>query len=208
MLHWLVAPLLSFLAKPRETPLAESFVLQASRKEAPAPFSLMDKIRGKAALATGWDHLDMAAECMDHMAAGIDTTGDALCFIMWQLSQPESQQVQSRLRHECQQDADISFERLPWLNAVVMEGLRCFPPIPMSLPRRVPAQGRTVDGYHLPAGTVVSGQAWSVHRLNDAVFPDPDTFKPERWLNVDMEADMKRLMWAFSSGGRGCIGKQ
>ncbi|THC92422.1 hypothetical protein EYZ11_008112 [Aspergillus tanneri] len=33
--------------------------------------------------------MQVAAECKDHMAAEIDTTGDALSFLMWELSQPQ-----------------------------------------------------------------------------------------------------------------------
>ena len=48
-------------------------------------------------------------------------------------------------------------------------------------------------GYAVPAGTVVSTQAWSMHR--DAnVFPSPETFLPERWLPVEgVEGEEERL---------------
>lgn len=38
-------------------------------------------------------------------------------------------------------------------------------------------------GYALPPGTIVSTQAWSMHR-DTSVFPSPDTFLPDRWLEV------------------------
>ncbi|KAM0562633.1 hypothetical protein ACHAPJ_002323 [Fusarium lateritium] len=149
----------------------------------------------------------MAAECLDHMAAGIDTTGDVLCFLMWELSQPRSTKYQHLLREEFQNKPDVPFDELPILDAVLNEGLRCFPAIPMSLPRYVPQGGRVIDGFSLPGMTVVSCQAMSVHRINDDVFPDPDKFYPERWLEAEGDADRRRHQWAFSSGGRGCIGK-
>jgi cytochrome P450 len=46
---------------------------------------------------------------------------------------------------------------------------------------------------------------YTLHR-NPDVFKEPDTFIPERWLNDDPE--LKRWWWAFSSGGRMCIGEQ
>ena len=176
----------------------------------------------------GFDALDAAAESLDHMAAGIDTTGDALCFLMWELSMPRSLHFQEKLRRELLENADkgteaLPFDRLPFLDAVIMDGLRCFPAIPMSLPRVVPDQhwgrtakvnqqhhgnGRIIDGFFLPAGTVVSSQAYSVHRMDTTIFPDPDTFNPDRWLALDGDADRKRSFFAFASGGRGCIGKQ
>lgn len=142
------------------------------------------------------------------MAAGIDTTGDALCFLMWELSQPTSMHCQRRLQEELRANPGASFDKLPYLDAVVMEGLRCFPAIPMSLPRYVPAGGRTIDGFFLPGGTTVSCQAYSTGRIDTNVFPNPDAFLPDRWLEPEGDAERKRLFFAFASGGRGCIGKQ
>ncbi len=232
---------IALFTKPRDTPLADSFVLDTSAKKDAAHFTLSARMHEKqqpqslpkdeedqaSTKAPGFDAIDAAAESLDHMAAGIDTTGDALCFLMWELSMPRSLHFQERLRRELLDNAAkgadaVSFDRLPFLDAVVMEGLRCFPAIPMSLPRVVPGKnfgrgqnqsppqgdGRVVDGYFLPSGTIVSSQAYSVHRMDTAVFPDPDTFNPDRWLASDGDTDRKRLFFAFASGGRGCIGKQ
>lgn len=145
---------------------------------------------------------------VDHLAAGIDTTGDALTFLMYQLSLPESFDVQEKLSKEVQQADSRSLDDLPYLEAVVKEGLRVFPPIPMSQPRYVPAGGRTIDGYLIPAGTIVSCQAWSVHQLNEDVFPEGEKFIPERWLDAKRVVDMNRLFFAFGAGARGCTGRQ
>lgn len=196
---------LYFLAKPRETPLADDFVLGSSAATDAAAFTLTDRLHGQNLKL---DDLDIAAECLDHMSAGIDTTGDGLCFLMWELSQPSSASCQQRLRAELLANPEVAFDKLPFLDAVVMEGLRCFPPIPMSLPRYVPRGGRDIDGFFLPEGTIVSSQAYSVHRLDSDVFPDPDVFRPERWLDREGDAERRRLFFAFASGGRGCIGKQ
>jgi cytochrome P450 len=170
-----------------------------------APFTLLNRLQGPT---YNLDSLDIAAECLDHMAAGIDTTGDALCFLMWELSQPGSIHHQRKLQQELLANPEESFDKLPYLDAVVNEGLRCFPAIPMSLPRYVPPGGRTIDGFFLPGETTVSCQAYSVHKLDAAVFPDPETFQPERWLAPKGDAERKRLFFAFANGGRGCVGKQ
>ncbi|KAH8194431.1 hypothetical protein TruAng_011399 [Truncatella angustata] len=161
-LYSLIGGILRVFAKPRETPGADHLVLSASSKTDPEPFTLVSRMQEKA---HGMDHLDMAAECLDHMAAGIDTTG------------------------------------------VVLEGLRCTPAIPMSLPRYVPKGGRTIDGYFVPERTIVSSQAYSAHRIDQKVFPEPDLFNPNRWLEQSGDAERKRLFFAFASGGRGCVGK-
>ncbi|ROV99147.1 hypothetical protein VMCG_06643 [Cytospora schulzeri] len=212
-LHAVVGRVMSlFGATPRETPLADRFVLDNSVRGLDArPFTLLSRLSDKV-----WemDSEAIAAECLDHMAAGIDTTGDALCFLMWELSQPRSMRYQEALRAELQGGTtgaeEEGWDKLPYLDAVVMEGLRCFPAIPMSLPRYVPQGGRTIDGYFVPGRTIVSAQAYSVHRTDTGVFPDPDRFDPERWLSRKEgggDAERKRLFFAFSSGGRGCVGK-
>ncbi|KAI2778989.1 cytochrome P450 3A13 [Daldinia loculata] len=203
-LHKIIGNVLSWFAKPRQTPLADELVLSASAKTGPAQFTLLSRMQDKN---YEMEHIDMAAECLDHMAAGIDTTGDALCFLMWEISQPISFYVQQRLQEELRANPEVAFDKLPYLDAVVMEGLRCFPAIPMSLPRYVPSGGRTIDGYMIPEGTIVSCQAYSTHRIDESVFPQPDTFDPDRWLQEAGELERRRLFFAFASGGRGCIGK-
>ncbi|SPO02789.1 related to benzoate 4-monooxygenase cytochrome P450 [Cephalotrichum gorgonifer] len=202
-LHQVTAKLLYSLAKPRETPMADEFVLKASGQSDPADFTLLKRMLEKSEL----DPIDYAAECLDHMAAGIDTTGDALCFLMWELSRPGSFHFQEKLRAELRDRAGKPLDQLPFLEAVVSEGLRYFPAIPMSLPRYVPHGGKVIDGYVVPGGTVVSCQAYSVHRLNEDVFPDAERFDPERWLEPEGDAERRRLQFAFASGGRGCVGK-
>lgn len=193
-------------APPRATPLADNFVDQRSQSIYPDEFTLLNRLREK--LDDHVDQTDITAECYDHMVAGIDTTGDSLCFLMWELSQPRSLHHQEKLREELRSTSAVDFDKLPFLNAVVQEGLRCFPAIPMSLPRVVPDGGRVIDGILVPQGTVVSSQAHSVHRYNTNVFPNPDVFDPQRWMATEGDAERKRHMFAFSHGGRGCVGKQ
>ncbi|KAI0802504.1 cytochrome P450 3A13 [Xylaria sp. FL0064] len=203
-LHKIVGQALSIFAKPRQTPLADELVLSATKKTDPAQFTLLNRMQDKV---YDMEQIDMAAECLDHMAAGIDTTGDGLCFLMWELSQPRSFHVQRRLQEELIASPGVPFDKLLYLDAVVLEGLRCFPAIPMSLPRYVPRGGRSIDGFFVPERTIVSSQPFSAHRINQAVFPQPNLFIPERWLEEEGALDRKRLFFAFASGGRGCIGK-
>lgn len=179
--------------------------MKSCQQPDPARFTLMDRLMEKSEML---NPVDMAAECLDHMAAGIDTTGDVLCFLMWELSQPRSLKIQRRLQEDVDNSLEEPLDKMEYLDAVICEGLRCFPPIPMSLPRYVPERGRMIDDAWLPEGTIVSSQAFSVHRLNEDLFPDPGRFDPERWLTADGDAERRRLLFAFSAGGRGCVGKQ
>jgi cytochrome P450 len=193
------------IVEARNAPLANDYVLSTCMKTDPGESSLLYKLKSNK---EHFSQTAIAAECMDHMAAGIDTTGDALCLLMHQLSLPESHYVQENLYKELLENPRKSQDDLEYLDAVVTEGLRCFPPIPMSQPRYVPPGGRTIDGYFIPGGTIVSCQAYSVHRLNEDVYEHGDVFSPERWLEKDKTLELNRLFFAFGAGGRGCTGKQ
>jgi len=97
----------------------------------------------------------------------------------------------------------------PYVNAVLKESLRLYSPLPAFEPRSSPVD-TVIDGYTIPAGTVVGMSPYCLHR--DAnVFPDPLAFRPERWLTVAgtliPESDPRnKFFWAFSSGARMCIG--
>jgi cytochrome P450 len=99
-------------------------------------------------------------------------------------------------------------DSLPILHAVVMETLRLHPAIPGGQPRSTPSPSCTLAGYaNIPGGMRVNAQAYSLHR-NEAAFPRPEEWLPERWLGeVEGEYEKKeRWFWAFGSGGRMCIG--
>jgi cytochrome P450 len=75
-----------------------------------------------------------------------------------------------------------------------------------------PRQDEDFDllGHALPAGTVVCTQAWSMHR-NPDVFPSPESFLPERWLESNTSSDhlqqMHQHLMAFGTGSRVCGGQ-
>lgn len=203
--YWPLLDKINTFFSPKAIPLSKNYVLDRAQNSKPQESSLLYKLQSKSSdLMT----IQTAAECMDHMAAGIDTTGDALCFLMHELSLPRSQQLQKRLHEELVQNPGAKLDELPYLDAVVKEGLRLFPPIPMSLPRYVPRDGRQICGYNLPGGSIVSSQAYSLHLLNQDVFPDARRFLPERWLEKEGDLERNRLFFAFATGGRGCIGKK
>ena len=200
-----MSKLFDLVIKPRPAPIANEYVLNSSKMSDVGEYTLAYRLQNSK---KHFSPIQIAAECMDHLAAGIDTTGDALCFLMYQVSLPEGLRVQDMLFEEFQRSKDKALDDLPYLDAVIKEGLRCFPPIPMSQPRYVPSRGRTVDGYFIPGGTIVSCQAYTVHRLNEGIYVNGDKFLPERWLNPETAVEMNRLFFAFGLGARGCTGRQ
>ncbi|CAJ2513104.1 Uu.00g012230.m01.CDS01 [Anthostomella pinea] len=102
-----------------------------------------------------------------------------------------------------------------YLRACIDEALRMSPPVPGTLWRQqLPQDGDApwvVDGHVIPPGTQVGVSHYALHH-NEEYFPDPFSFKPERWLPADEvskepSAANRAAFVAFSLGARGCAGK-
>ncbi|KAI1771929.1 cytochrome P450 [Hypoxylon cercidicola] len=89
--------------------------------------------------------------------------------------------------------------RLKYLNAVIEEAMRCFPPIAFGLPRVSP--GEMIDGHFIPKGVRVSVSHWVLNH-NPQIWDRPYEFRPERWLEKNSGA----AHFPFSTGPRSCLG--
>ncbi|KAL8687113.1 MAG: hypothetical protein Q9218_006625 [Villophora microphyllina] len=172
----------------------------------------------KVGVSTNDDTL-VASELLDHVAAGMDTSGITLTYIFWELSRnPELQATLRKelltlsptlkMKNKSTIPSTRSVDSLPLLHAIVMETLRRHTAIPGSQPRITPSTPTSIAGSPpLPGGVRVSAQAYSLHR-NEKVFPEPEEWRPERWLDADQgkKDEMLRWFWAFGSGGRMCVG--
>ncbi|TBU21998.1 cytochrome P450 [Dichomitus squalens] len=207
---WWVYERLTGINKLRgDTNLIDAYVLETFHSGSVDPQTVLHKLRIVDARDPGRPMLLSVSECMDHIIAGIDTTSDALCFLMHHLSLPipASRRVQEKLHEELVRNPGNSVDDLPYLDAVIKEGLRLLSPVTMSFPRVVPDGGRAVDNVQLPGGTIVSCQPYTLHRFDTEVFPDPDEFLPERWLAANGAVERNQLFFTFGAGGRGCIGR-
>ncbi|PPQ73825.1 hypothetical protein CVT26_012140 [Gymnopilus dilepis] len=171
------------------------------------------------------DH-DIISECIGHCMAGTDTTSTSISYLFWELSRRPD--IMKKLQAELD-DAipdskllpDITtLQELPYLNAFMKEGLRVYTAVPSLLERVVPSSTSKhgpsneifdMMGYALPPGTIVATQAWSMHR-DPVVFPSPDSFVPERWLespytSSEELAKMAAHMMPFGTGTRVCGGQ-
>lgn len=170
--------------------------------------------------ATNPEGLAVASELLDQLGAGHETTGVTLTYYFHQLSQRPSLQASLRaelltltptLEYPFKAESlppPRSIDALPLLHATLMETLRRYTVIPGPQPRVTPRTPTSLAGSPpLPAGVRVSASAYCLHR-NEEVFPDPESWLPERWLDQTKERidEMMRWFWAFGSGGRMCIG--
>lgn len=98
-------------------------------------------------------------------------------------------------------------EQLPYLSAIILEGYRVSYGPTHRLQRVAPDEDLVYDEYIIPAGTPVSMTSVFMHD-NPTLFPDPHTFKPERWLEPGAKEKLSNYLVNFSKGTRGCLGKE
>lgn len=75
-------------------------------------------------------------------------------------------------------------QKMPYMQACLKEAMRMHPAVGLLLERIVPEGGCEIDGYHIPAGTVIGANPWVVARDKHVYGEDADSFRPERWLDV------------------------
>ena len=101
----------------------------------------------------------------------------------------------------------LELEQLPYLSAVIKETSRFSHGISYRSQRVSPDAPLSVGDWLIPAGTPVGMTSVFIHE-NPDIFPEPRTFRPERWLVADRrETDrLERFVVNFSKGSRGCLG--
>lgn len=158
---------------------------------------------------------EILAEANVMMNAGTDTTTAALTGTIYLLHKhPE---VLAKVRAEidelcgssCTLPSYESLARLPYLRACIEEALRVRPASTMGLPRVVPDGGRVIAGQFVAGGVTVSVPTYTLLRDAVAFSPDPEAYRPDRWLTEDKteKERMAKAHFPFSTGPRACIGR-
>lgn len=102
-------------------------------------------------------------------------------------------------------------QSLPYLRAVVSEGLRMWPPVSGLGFKTVPPEGDSLNGYFVPGGTEIGQGFHGVGRSKAVWGADADVFRPERWLRAE-GFELKKMRNAldthFGHGKYSCLGKQ
>jgi len=135
---------------------------------------------------------ELRDELVTVLGAGHETTATALAWAMERLLR--APRVLARLRESIAAGED------EYLDATIKETLRARPVI-VDVARKLTAPAR-IGGYELPAGTFVLPAIAALHYRED-LFPEPDEFRPERFLDGKAET----YAWIpFGGGVRRCIG--
>ena len=223
-----IAGMLDNAAKQNETMKTSPGAEESNVGDAPIVYSqlknAMDAASKRNPIDSSQQRLEIASELADHLLAGFDTSGITLTYLVHEMSQRP--RLQEALRNELRTlnppitvssapelPSPKDLDSLPLLHAIIQESLRRHSAIPGSEPRITPMGGCTLgpngEFTNIPGRVRISAQAYSLHR-NPDVFPAPEAWKPERWLNekgeVIKDGEMMRWFWAFGSGGRMCVG--
>lgn len=150
--------------------------------------------------------------------AGSDTTATAIKMITSYISLNSA--VAAKLKNEIQEAilagklsspaTHAEATELPYLQAVIWEGLRIHPPFGGLIMKEVGHDGDMFNGTFIPPGTRIGHSTWAVMRDPSVFGPDVDSFRPERWLEADEKrksAMLRQTSLVFGSGRWGCPGR-
>lgn len=99
-------------------------------------------------------------------------------------------------------------EHLPYFCACIKEATRLSPPATNLFGRVVGQSGKVIDGHFFPPGTEITSNAYVVQRDSHLYAPDPEAFRPERWLeSKEKAAELELHQFVFGIGPRICLGK-
>ncbi|MBA0734646.1 hypothetical protein Gogos_018546 [Gossypium gossypioides] len=169
------------------------------------------------ALLTLQDKYDLSEDTIigllwDMITAGMDTTAISVEWAMAELIrnprvQQKAQEELDRVIGSERVMSETDFSNLPYLLSVAKEALRLHPPTPLMLPHRANANVK-IRGYDIPKGSNVHVNVWAIAH-DPVVWKDPESFRPERFLeeDVDMKGHDFRLL-PFGAGRRVCLGAQ
>ncbi|CAG8567982.1 20_t:CDS:10, partial [Racocetra persica] len=143
--------------------------------------------------------------------SGHDSTTTSLCVIFYHLARYPD--IQKKAREEAMNvlgnaskiPTSDSLKDLKYINAIIMEALRIYPPAIQLLFRVTTKPLNLSENIVIPKGVEAAVSLWQVHRNQD-IWKDADKFIPERFMNL--ETDITNQWLPFSSGPRNCIGQK
>jgi cytochrome P450 len=144
--------------------------------------------------------------------AGTETTATALEHILFHVLSNDSvlRRIRDELRAFVAAGGDLrngsALRRLPYLNAVVSEGLRLASPVSGRLPRVDRNLPFTCNGVTLPPGTSIAMSISAMHS-NANVYPNPTRFDPDRFLRSSDGRRAEAYLVPFGKGSRRCLGQ-
>lgn len=222
--HPLINPI---LAPSEKDAIGMGRLIGNARKVIESRFAVGDVTEKSDMIASfarhGLTQEDVVKESLLQIIAGSDTTSAALATTMLFLltHPPVYAKLQAEVDSVSVEDTPSGIvpssqtKNLPYLRAVIKEGMRIHPPVAIQATKCVPPQGDTVtiDGKEvfLPGGTNISVATWPLHLHAEIFSPDPKVFRPERWFEEDAGKLNKMNQvhdLTFGAGKYQCLGKK
>jgi len=156
---------------------------------------------------TGMNDEQLRNQVMSLTLAGYETTASALTWTWHLLSQNSwavdrlRSEVRERLKGRPPRYSDLDY--LPFTGMVLDESLRLYPPA-WILGRRALGDD-VIDGYAIPANTVIAICIYTMHR-HPGFWDQPDIFNPERFSPENSKGRHRYAYVPFGGGPRQCIG--
>lgn len=161
---------------------------------------------------------EASGEALLQVVAGSDTSASTIRVVMLNLlSNPAAYR---RLQREIDDGIaagkisspirDAEARQMPYLQAVIKEGLRIMPPAAGTFFKTVPPGGDVIDGKFIPAGTQIGSSPFGIHHSKELFGADAELYRPERWLEADAAqlAKMTNTVdLVFHYGKYQCLGK-
>ncbi|WP_146157657.1 cytochrome P450 [Enhygromyxa salina] len=139
--------------------------------------------------------------------AGHETTAQALTWTFMLLSRhPEvERRVVAEIREVCgdRPPSMGDLARLEYTGRVIDEAMRLYPPA--WLIERQALVDVELDGYSIPAGTLIAISPWTLHR-HPSYWRNPEGFDPDRFLPEHVGTRPRYSYLPFGGGPRQCIG--
>ncbi|KAL6101296.1 cyp27a1 [Pungitius sinensis] len=154
---------------------------------------------------------DVYGSIAELLLAGVDTTSNTLTWALHLLSKHPA--AQDTLYREV--STAVAAGRIPsaaeatrmqYLRAVIKEALRMYPVVPINA-RIIAEKNVVIGGYQFPKKTTFTFCHYAISHDEDA-FPEPFTFKPERWLRDGRQRPNAFASIPFGFGVRGCVGRR
>lgn len=152
---------------------------------------------------------EVRSEAMTLLLAGHETTANALTWCWHLLSQNPTAARALRTEVVGTDPTYASLPSLPYATACIAEAMRLYPPA-WILEREVTDE-LVLDGYRIPAGSIVVASQYALHR-DPRFWRDPLTFDPSRWIvdgafDEDGPGQPRGAWFPFGAGTRQCIGE-
>jgi retinoid hydroxylase len=143
---------------------------------------------------------ELRDQVMTLMFAGHDTATSTVTFLFYELAR-NAHEI-APLVEEARASDDL-IGGMPRLDMALDETLRMYPPAWIG-PRRS-IEPFELHGVQVPGGVFVNYCSWASHHLPD-VFPEPASFRPDRFAPEAKAALPKGAYVPFGGGSRTCIG--